>query len=499
MEVATRVILPLRVLGLLVFISTFGPAQEHRHPAPEKLGSVSFPISCKPAVQGEFNRGVALLHSFAYDAAVNAFRQVAEQDEACAMAHWGVAMSSFHQLWEPPLPSSTFATARGEVRRAKEIGTANKRERALIEALALIYQEDGPYQERVAQYEQAMCRIAADNRAEVEPQVFCALALLAHASPRDREHADQKAAAEILEPLFREYPDHPGIPHYLIHAYDNPELAGRGLIAARAYAQIAPAAPHALHMPSHIFTQLGLWEDSIASNRAAQAAARRAGDVGEELHAMDYLIYAYLQVGHDGEAAQVLEQLRGMPKLNMAEPKVGYAATAMPIRYAVERQKWAEASAIRDPAGAPPHVCAIAAWARGLGLARSGHAQPAAAEVAKLHEIENQLYSVGNEYWAIQTRVLGREVSAWAAQASQEPETAVKLLREAANEEDSVEKLPVTPGPIVPGHEQLGYLLLEQRQPCAAQQEFAKASLLAPGRRAIQMGTSQAAQLCQSR
>ena len=232
--------------------------------------------------------------------------------------------------------------------------------------------------------------LAAQNQKDVEAQVFYALALLANASPADKTHAKQKQAAALLEPLDRSYPDHPGIPHYLIHVYDNAELAPKGLSAARAYSQIAPSAPHALHMPSHIFTRLGLWDDSIASNLAAQEAARQQGDTGEELHAMDYLVYAYLQSGRDKEAAQVVQQLKSMPELNAANFKIGYASTAMPIRYVVERGRWSDAAAIVPPKEGPPHVVAIAVWARGLGLARSGHAPEARAEIERLRQIETR-------------------------------------------------------------------------------------------------------------
>ena len=233
-----------------------------------------------------------------------------------------------------------------------------------------------------------MSDLASQNRKDVEAQVFYALALLANASPTDKTHAKQKQAADLLEPLDRAYPQHPGIPHYLIHAYDNAELAPRGLPAARAYSQIAPSAPHALHMPSHIFTRLGLWDDSIASNLAAREAAHQQGDTGEELHAMDYLVYAYLQSGRDEDAAQVIQQLKNMPKLDAGDFKIAYASTAMPVRYAVERGQWADAASIVPPTGAPPQVVAIAVWARGLGLARSGRAAEARTEIDRLRQIE---------------------------------------------------------------------------------------------------------------
>ena len=487
-----------RILLILLFICPFSSAQEtHSHSAPEKLGKVSFPISCTPAVQEQFDRGVALLHSFAYTAAENAFQAVAEQDPRCAMAHWGMAMAHFHQLWDPPIVPATIPIAQKEIQRAQQIGTGSERERQFINALSLIYQDAAtvPYRTRALNYEHAMSDLASENRKNVEAQVFYALALLANASPADKTHAKQKQAADLLEPLDRIYPQHPGIPHYLIHAYDNAELAPRGLPAARAYAKIAPSAPHALHMPSHIFTRLGLWQDSIASNLAARNAAHQQGDTGEELHAMDYLVYAYLQSGSDTAAFDVVQQLRNMQGLNAGNFKIGYASTAIPIRYAVERGQWADAASIVPPTAAPPHVVAIAIWARGVGLARSGRASEARTEIDTLGQIEQQLRTSGNDYWATQAAILRREVMAWSAQADKKPDEAVALMREAADEEDAIEKLPVTPGPIVPAREQLGDLLLEQNRPGLAFKEFQTALVNAPGRRGALQGAAHAAEL----
>ena len=487
-----------RALSTLLLIFPFSPAQEtHIHNAPEKLGKVSFPISCAPAVQEQFNRGVALLHSFAYAAAEQAFQNVAKSDPRCAMAHWGIAMTYFHQLWEPPIVPSAISPAQKEILRAQQIGTASQREREFINALGLIYQDAStiPYRTRASNYEHAMSNLASENKNDVEAQVFYALALLANASPSDKTHTKQKQAADILEPLDRTDPQHPGIPHYLIHAYDNAELAPRGLPAARAYAQIAPSAPHALHMPSHIFTRLGLWDDSINSNLAAKQAAHQQGDTGEELHAMDYLVYAYLQSGRDKDAVQIVQQLKNSPPLNAGDFKIAYASTAMPIRYAVERGQWTDATLIVPPTGAPPHVVAIAVWARGLGLARTGHADDARAEVDKLRQLEDQLRTSSNTYWATQVEILTREVMAWSAQSDGKIDEAVILMRTAADKEDAIEKLPVTPGPIVPAREQLGYLFLEQNHPDQALKEFNTSLANAPGRRGSLQGAAQAAEL----
>ncbi len=340
-----------------------------------------------------------------------------------------------------------------------------------------------------------MKNLATENRNEAEAQVFYALALLANASPMDKTNANQKQAADLLETLFRTWPQHPGIPHYLIHEYDNAELAPRGLPAARDYAKIAPSAPHALHMPSHIFTRLGLWDDSIASNVAAKSAAHEQNDTGEELHSMDYLVYAYLQSEADSGAAQIIQQLRAMPELKAADFKIGYASTAMPVRYAVERKQWADTANTVPPAGAAPQVMAIAVWARGLGLSRSGRSAEAQAEIEQLRQIESQLRAEGKDYWANQAGILAREVNAWSAQAEGKPEAAVVFLREAADIEDATEKLPVTLGPILPAREQLGYLLLEQNHPGEALQEFNAALANAPGRRGALQGAARAAEL----
>src|SRR5215469_6385815 len=277
-------------------------AQEmHSHSASEQLGQVSFPISCQVSVQSEFNRSVALLHSFAYRDAEQSFRNVAEHDPGCAIAYWGMAMTHFHPLWQPKLVASEYGHAKQAIAKAIEVGTSSKKELGYIRAADVLFQGDlsVPYKLRGALYEQAMEYLASADRKDTEAQVFYALALLANAPPADKTHAKQKQAAAILEPIFAASPKHPGVAHYLIHAYDNAEMASLGLPAAKSYSKIAPSAPHALHMPSHIFTRLGLWEDSIASNSAARDAASSAGDKGEKLHSMDYLVYAYLQLGRD--------------------------------------------------------------------------------------------------------------------------------------------------------------------------------------------------------
>ncbi len=485
-----------RILISVLLLASVAAAQEKQnHPAPEKLGRVSFVTSCQPGTQQEFDRAVALLHSFAYAPAEKAFRGVAAQDPDCAIAYWGVAMTHFHPLWEPRLPAEGFSVGQHAMTRAEMLNAASARERGYIHALSLIFDDPAiPYSTRALQYEAAMHQLAVANPNDVEVQVFYALALISDASPTDKTHSKQKQAAAVLEPLYREHPDHPGIPHYLIHAYDSQELASRGLAAAQAYSKIAPSAPHALHMPSHIFTRLGMWDDSIASNLAAKAAAQEQGDTGEELHAMDYLEYAYLQSGRDHEAAQVIEQLGGMHDLDMSDFKSGYAATAMPIRYVVERGRWSEAEKISlPPAAALPQVQAIAVWARGLGFARNGHAKEAREEAETLRQIEERLRTSGNAYWASQVHIMTGEVLGWSAQAEGRPEVATATLRSAADDEDGIEKLPATPGPIVPAREQLGELFLEQGDFAAAGKAFETALVNSPGRRGSLQGAMLAA------
>jgi hypothetical protein len=407
-------------------------------------------------------------------------------------------MTHFHQLWEPPLPPAGIAIAQKEISQAETLEEASERERGFIHALTFVFKDAStvPYRTRVMKFENAMREVAAANEKDVEAQVFYALALISNASPSDRQHPKQKQAADLLEPLYREFPNHPGIPHYLIHAYDNQELASRGLPAARAYANIAPSAPHALHMPSHIFTRLGLWDDSIASNLAAKNAAYQQGDTGEQLHAMDYLVYAYLQSNRNQKAAEVIQQLNALQNLNMGDFKTGFAATAMPIRYAVEQHQWSDAEKIANPPNsAPPQVMSIAVWARGVGFARTGHVPEAQEESETLRQIEERLRTSGDDYWATQVDIMKREVMAWSAHAENRPDEAVAILRSAADEEDGIEKLPVTPGPIVPAREQLGELLLEQGTSASALKEFQMALMNSPGRRGALQGAAQAARV----
>ncbi len=404
-------------------------------------------------------------------------------------------MSRFHQLWEPPA-GEDLREGGEQIRKAIDSRAGSLRERQFIEALATYYRdaESDAHGVRVERYARAMAGVARDNPNDPEAQIFYALALIATAPPADKSHSNQKRAADILEPLFRAQPQHPGLAHYLIHAYDSAELAPKGLAAARAYSKIAPSAPHALHMPSHIFTRLGLWEDSIASNLAARAAAHQQGDIGEELHAMDYLAYAYLQRGRYAEAGQVVGDLRSMASLPASQFKVGYAATAMPVRLSVERLAWDDATSLEALPETAPHVAALIYWARALGQARTGNPRSADTEIDRLQTCLRETQAAGNKYWATQVDVLLKEAQAWRLVANGDGQAAILGLRAAADEEDAVEKLPVTPGPIVPAREQLGELLLDQKHPDEALREFRTALTFAPRRRGALVGAITAAE-----
>jgi hypothetical protein len=472
--------------------------EQHAHSGTDSLGEVSFSVSCLPAVEKPFERGVALLHSFSYAAAEKQFASVSKADPQCGMAHWGVAMSYYHQLWEPRITPTDAERGQREIEKAQQLASGSARESGFIDALAALYRDAAKVsqEKRALAYTEAMERVAGRQPSDPEAQTFYALALLSTASPSDRSRSNQKRSAEILEPPYRQYPQHPGIAHYLIHAYDNPEMARMGLPAARAYAQIAPAAPHALHMPSHIFTLLGLWRDSIESNQAARAAAQGEKDIGEELHAMDYLEYAYLQAGQYEDAERLLGELDGMAAgLPHGDFKVGYAAAAMPARYAVERRKWAEAASIAPREGELLQVAAVTYWARAIGWARGGSAEAADREIEKLQPCLGKLRRTGDAYWAAQVEIQMDEAKAWAAFATGRNGEALALMRSAADKEDALEKRPVTPGPMVPAREQLGELLLEGQKPGEALTEFETALKHAPGRRGALAGAVRAAEL----
>jgi tetratricopeptide (TPR) repeat protein len=459
-------------------------AHEEGRPS-EQLGQVHFPISCSAAAQQQFDRAVALLHSFWYEEAVKAFTEVTQTDTHCAMGYWGVAMSLWYPLWYPPSPAALQQGA-AAVERAQAIKAPTERERAYITAIAAFYTDADTrdHHTRAVAYEQAMEQVHRRYPDDREAAIFYALALDTTTVPTDKTYANVLKAAAILEPIFAEQPNHPGVAHYLIHSYDYPPLAPRALPAARLYATIAPSAPHALHMPSHIFTRRGLWQESIQSNRAAATAskayARKAGAAGawpEQLHAMDYLAYAYLQGGQDREAQRVLDELMEMQKAEPENLPAAYAFAAIPARYALERHRWAEAAALTlHPSSFPwDHfhgVEAMTVFTRALGAAHSGDVAQATKEVATLQALHSALSDAKQGYWADQVEIQRRAAAAWVAHAAGKQEEAVTLMRAAADLESVTDKLPVTPGAIVPARELLGELLLDVQQPAQALTEF---------------------------
>jgi len=453
------------------------------HEQTEKLGHVHFPITCSAPAQQHFDRAVALLHSFWYAEAVKAFTTVTETDPGCAMGYWGIAMSLWYPLWQPP--SEAMLQQGGEaVAKAKAIGGKNAREQQYIAAIEVFYTDaqTRDHRTRAVAYEKAMEQLYLHHPEDPEAAVFYALALDATALPSDKTYANQLKAVGILEKVFAEQPDHPGVAHYLIHSYDYPALASRGLPAAQRYAQIAPSAPHALHMPSHIFTRLGLWQESIATNRDSANAAKEQGSVFEQLHALDYQAYAYLQGAQDVEAKRVLAERNALAKGDLENFASAYAFAAIPARYTLERRSWTEAVALEPHPSRLMYTEAITYFARAMGAAHTGDIASARSSVEKLQSLQTALVEAKQSYWAEQVEVQRRAAAAWLARAEGKDDEALTLMGSAADLEDSTEKHPVTPGPIMPARELLGELLLDLHQPARAFKEFETSQRSDPNR-----------------
>ncbi len=487
--------------------------EEHQHHEPgEKIGKVRFVVSCSAQAQKQFNRAVAWLHSFEYGESERAFNDIATIDPQCAMAHWGAAMSLYHQLWAPPSPAELEKGARA-AQKAKQIGAKTKRERDYIDAIAQFFddRERVDHSTRAARYEHAMEQVYLHYPNDREAGVFYALALNAAAlaaSPMDKTYAKQKKAAAILNRMLRLQPEHPGFAHYLIHSYDYPPLAHFALAAARRYAGIAPSSAHALHMPSHIFTRLGLWDEDIATNIKSENAAKEyarknhlAGTWDDQLHAMDYLAYAYLQQGRDGEARSVLDELKAIRKTDPESFKCAYAFAAIPARWALERRNWSEAAELKvEPVDFPwsrfQWAEAITHFARAIGAARNGDTNRAKVEVEKLAEVKRQLVGAKDNYdWATQIEIQLRAAAAWLAKAEGKNGEALRQMQSAADLEDSTDKHPVTPGSVLPARELLGDLYLELSQPADALREYERSLADSPNRLNGLYGAGHAAQL----
>jgi tetratricopeptide (TPR) repeat protein len=468
---------------------------QHHHPRPEKLGTVSFPTSCAPVVQAGFVRAVALLHSFWYDEAEKSFNEVAAADPSCAIAYWGVAMSLYHPIWAGPTPAEV---KRGQeaVAKARAAGAKTERERDYIAAIETFFRDaqSVDHRTRALAYEKAMEGVSARYPDDREAAIFHALALLGTASPADKTYAKQKQAGEILNRVLPAQPDHPGVAHYLIHSFDYPELAELALPAARSYSKIAESSPHALHMPSHIFVRLGLWDDSIRGNEESAAAARAHVEKAQpgatsfdELHAIDYLTYSFLQEGRDAEARTMVERVRKVDKLDNANFAAAYALAAVPARYALERGRWAEAAALEvAPASFPwasfPYAEAITYFARAVGAARSGDPARARQALERLEALREAAVDAKIGYWPDQIEIQRRAAAGWLARAEGRNEDAQRLLKEAAELEAATDKHPVTPGAVLPARELRADLLMELGRPAEALAEYEASLKVAPNR-----------------
>jgi tetratricopeptide (TPR) repeat protein len=486
------------------------------------VGKVMFPITCAPQVQSDFARGVALLHSFFYEEARRVFTSVAERDPKCAMAQWGIAMTWWHPIWTPPTPNEMRA-GKAAIEKAMSMNAGTDRERGFITALNTYYNtpdssSEGPVgqschgpvgpRDRVVAYETAMRQLRDKYPDDFEVQTFYAFAVLAvgYATPNDSTLSKQREAAGILEKLWKQNANHPGVVHYLIHSYDYPQFAQRGLPAAKTYDSIAPWVPHALHMPSHIFTRLGMWDESIAANRASAEASRayaamrhRDATEAEELHALDYMAYSYLQEAQDAEAKKIVDFAAKVRKTNPElEFSGAYALAAIPTRYVFERNDWAAAANLSIPNlphwSSFPFMEALIEYGHALGRAHTGDLDGARKAIARMQQLRDATKDPKFDYFKSHLDLQMQAASAWVAAAEGKKNEAIDILRRDADSEDVLGKHPVSPGAFVPIREQLGALLLEIGQPKEAEREFEAALKIYPGRFRGLYGAAQAAE-----
>jgi len=484
------------VLFCLISSGLADEGHQHSSGSLEKVGTVHFPISCNAGVQQPFERAVALLHSFWFEEAGKGFTSVTEMDPDCAMGYWGIAMSLWYPLWEHP-SEAMLKQGWAAVQKAKAVGAKTDRERGYIAAIETFYKDADKldHRTRALAYEKAMEQMHLRYPEDREAAAFYALALDATALPTDKTYTNQKKAGEILEKIFAEEPDHPGVAHYIIHSYDSPSLAERALPAARSYAKIAPSVPHALHMPSHIFTQLGLWQESIESNRASAAAAKDHAMWRDRLHAMQYLMYAYLQSGQEVEAKGVLDELNAIGEVESANRGTAQAFAAIPALYALERRQWSEAASLQPRSSGVPQTEAITYFARAIGSARSGNAAQARADIEKLQSLRDALIQAKEDYRPDYVEIQRQAATAWLALAEGKNEEALQLMRSAAALEDSTGMSATMAVPLLPAHELLGDLLLELHEPVQALREFETALQMSPHRFNGLSGAARAAQL----
>jgi tetratricopeptide (TPR) repeat protein len=453
---------------------------------PEKLGTVSFAVSCNPPAQAEFNRAMALFHSFWFTHAIQSFSKVLELDPQCGMASWGTAIMAMGNPFAWPANPKAMQAAAGAAADAQRVSAKTERERDYIAALGVYFKDWETVQHRLraVAFRDAMEAVAARYPHDDEAQILYALVLDATADPTDKTYANQLKAAAILEPLFKKYPDHPGVAHYLIHTYDYADLAEKGLPAAHAYAGIAPSVPHALHMPSHIYARVGLWREMVAENRRSYEAAK--GELGEKtlgvgsydaLHALDYMLFGELQQAQDQAARGVVDEVAAIRKINVENFVAAYAFAAIPARFALERGDWKAAAGLTlsppDLAWSKfPQAEAILVYARGLGAARSGDVAAARKDAERLQQLKEAMTAAKIGYWPGQTEFQIQALGAWIALAERRNDDALQLMRTAAQAEEASDKHPVTPGNVVPSRELLGEMLLTLGQPTAALAEY---------------------------
>jgi len=493
------------ILGLMVAIPVVAQNEHmhaHHHEDLEQLGNVSFPVSCAPDTQKSFERGIALLHSFGYEEAEQQFTKIAQKDPSCAMAHWGIAMSLFHQIWERP-QEPTLQRGNKEMETAEKIGAKTDRERAYISALAAFYRDPSSknYEKRVTAYSDAMGQLYQKYPKDLEAGAFYALSLLAAEPAGDTTHTASKKAVAVLLPLFQREPEHPGLAHYIIHACDNPQMAPMALDAARRYAEIAPSSAHAVHMPAHIFARLGLWQEDIQSNLKSVALCQKSSEMymhGHELHAMHFLLYAYLQTGQDEAARHIVDDaekiIASAPKNDNDSGMVQYfsfAAADFPALYALEMRHWSEAAALEPPAIAEPQDQMITWWARTIGSARMGDVEATRASAKKFAEAEEATRKSKYAYVLDGPNSARGEVQAWLAFAEKKNDEALRLMRQVADTQDQVGKGEVA----IPSREMLADMLLALHQPEQALAEYEKSMKIDPNRFNGLAGAARAAEL----
>ena len=492
----------MKVRKLIAASSTvllFGaaPALPQEHEGHDEVGRVKFANSCTSAAQAQLERGVAMLHSFWYSAAEKTFREVLAKDPGCAIATWGIAsiLMSNPLAGQGASPKGAEA-AQAAIEQGRRISAKTQRERDYIEAVAAYYQDFGSRTERVRQESRARAyeALAARYPDDDEAQIFSALYIAGTQSQAEQTYAAYLKAAAILEKQFVKYPDHPGVAHYLIHSYDAPPIANQGLSAARRYASIAPAAPHALHMPSHIFTRVGAWEDSVATNLRSSEVAKKGGEPNEAYHATDYAVYAYLQLARDSDAKRAMDDVLKVTDFSPTVRTAPYAMAAMPARYAIERGAWREAMQLQPQPTRFFYPDAITHFARALGAARSGDVAAAETDAEALARLHKGLQDAKDSYWATEVEVQRLAIAGWIALARRNPDEALKSMRAAADLEDRNEKNIVTPGRVVPARELLGEMLLELKQPALALKEFEASQKREPNRFRGLYGAARAAE-----